>query len=80
MEGNVKALKCHTADIDAGIGGCMHHERKVDILKTPFLLHNDLSADRLLRRCPVDHDLIGLILTEIPECHGRSGETTCCQG
>ena len=58
MEGNVKALKGHTADIDTGIGGCMHHERKVDILKAPFLLHNDLSADRLLRRCPVDHDLI----------------------
>ena len=72
MEGNVKALKCHTADIDTGIGGCMHHERKIDILKTPFLLHNDLSADCLLRRCPVDHDLIGLILTEIPECQGRS--------
>ena len=55
MKGNIKALKCHTADIDTGIGSCMHHECKIDILKAPFLLHNDLSADRLLRWCPVDH-------------------------
>ena len=72
MKGNIKALKCHAADIDTGIGSCMHHERKIDILKASFLLHNDLSADRLLRRCPIDHDLIGLILTEIPKCQSSS--------
>ena len=72
VEGHPEILKSHGLYVHAGIRRAVHHKGNVNVLEAAVFLHDDLSADALLRRGAVNHDLIGLIPRQLLDAQGGS--------
>ena len=72
VERHPEIFQGHRLYIHTGLRRRVHHQRYVNVPEASVLLHDDLSAQRFLRRSTVYHDLIWLVAGKFPDTQGGS--------